>query len=213
MRGTRGNLWRRVSAPSTSRRWCTALVSTGVLVGVLTPAAVAGQSPPASETTGAGTSQTPDESTSTDPVPDPAAVPGLNPNMPDYDETWRNAKQDPLSAAAWGCTPITISGIPHYSSGDVSAHGAWKKGECTNNYAVVDVILQEWYTDGTWRTKAADERTVAAGGGRGRSAVARAACDSNHKTSWRSIVDVDVVDEVDSAEEGIRNADVDCRVS
>src|SRR5699024_9274857 len=90
---------------------------------------------------------------------------------------------------------------PHYSSGDVSGHGAWKRGNCTNDVADVYNCLYEYYTDGSWRQKAcsATER-IYAGGGSANRTTARATCDNRYLTSWRNHIDVDVVDEIDTGE-------------
>ncbi|WP_198048266.1 hypothetical protein [Saccharomonospora iraqiensis] len=134
---------------------------------------------------------------------DPDAVPGSKPNPPSRDKTETQGNINEWETTAIGCTPVTRAHRPHLSSGDISAHGTWDKGSCTNNYASVEIWLQEWYTDGTWRTKAYDERTVAYGGGRGRAAVARVACQDGRATDWRAVVDVDVNDEIDTSEQAV----------
>jgi len=50
----------------------------------------------------------------------------------------------------------------------------------------------------TWRTHGTDVRTVYAGGGAGKRATARKVCRGAEPRSWRSIVDVDVVNVLDS---------------
>ncbi|MDK1476745.1 hypothetical protein QNO07_25650 [Streptomyces sp. 549] len=57
-------------------------------------------------------------------------------------------------SALAGCTPYSGRDNPHYSRGDVSGHGWWKKGTCTKDRADVYNCLYEWYTDNSWRQKA-----------------------------------------------------------
>lgn len=112
------------------------------------------------------------------------------------------------------CTPQSHKDNPHRSSTGfaVSGHGSWDKGTCNNNRAIVYNCLYEWYTDGTWRRKACSNkrelRPKAAGGGR---TTARRDCDNSQVTSWRNHVDVDVIDEGDTAEWPYRQNNVQCR--
>lgn len=55
------------------------------------------------------------------------------------------------NVALFGCTPGNGADNPHYTSPDVSGHGTYVKGSCTNNTAKVYNCLYEWYTDATWR--------------------------------------------------------------
>lgn len=78
-----------------------------------------------------------------------AAVPGIVPTGAKNDAIYLDAAGSVISqqganpdmaasqnssetqAAAFGCTPVSGRDNPHYSSGDVSGHGWWKKGNCT----------------------------------------------------------------------------------
>lgn len=118
-------------------------------------------------------------------------------------------------ALSLGCTPGNGADNPHYTAPDVSGHGTYVKGTCTNNTAKVYNCLYEWYTDGTWRRKNCSTTvTVTAGGGSGNRSNARSRCDStSQKISWRNHEDVDVIGEVDSGNQPYRQADVYCVVN
>jgi hypothetical protein len=124
---------------------------------------------------------------------------------------------DALTTAAslLGCTPGNGADNPHYTAPDVSGHGTYVKGTCTNNTAKVYNCLYEWYTDNTWRRKACSTTvTVTAGGGAGNRSNARHACDSTSRNiSWRNHEDVDVIGEVDSGDTPYRQAAVLCVVN
>jgi hypothetical protein len=123
----------------------------------------------------------------------------------------------PTTAAAeadglW-CTPVSGRDNPHQSVADVSGHGWWDKGSCSNNQADVWNCLAEWYTDNTWRWKACSPLTrLSPGGGAGNRTTARSYCETFELTSWRNYVDVNVVDEWDTAEQPYNGANVYCRV-
>ena len=111
------------------------------------------------------------------------------------------------------CTPVSGRDNPHYSSPDVSGHGWWDKGTCTGNQADVYNCLYEYYTDGYWYRKNCSAKVrVYAGGGSGNRSTARNTCADLSYTSWRNHVDVDVVNESDTAEQPYNQADVACRV-
>ena len=114
-----------------------------------------------------------------------------------------------------GCTPGNGADNPHYTAPDVSGHGAYIKGTCTNNTARVYNCLYEWYTDNTWRQKACSTTvTVTAGGGAGNRPSARRACDSiSRNISWRNHEDVDVIGEIDTSDKPYRQAHVYCVVN
>jgi hypothetical protein len=115
--------------------------------------------------------------------------------------------------ALLGCTPGSGRDNPHRSGGDVSGHGWWTKGSCSNNRAKVYNCLYEWYTDNTWRQKACSPtKTLKPGGGSSNRTVARASCANSLVTSWRNHVDVDVIGEWDSGEWPHNQANVGCRV-
>jgi hypothetical protein len=118
-------------------------------------------------------------------------------------------------AAAFGCTPVSGRDNPHRSSTGVavSGHGWWDKGTCSNNQADVYNCIYEWYTDNTWRRKDCSlTRRLSPGGGSGNRTTARRDCANTRLTSWRNHVDVDVVGEIDTAENPYRQNDVNCRV-
>ncbi len=114
-----------------------------------------------------------------------------------------------------GCTPGNGADNPHYTAPDVSGHGTYVKGTCTNNTAKVYNCLYEWYTDGTWRRKSCSSTvTVTAGGGAGNRSNARHVCHStSQRISWRNHEDVDVISEVDDGNNPYRQADVYCVVN
>lgn len=114
-----------------------------------------------------------------------------------------------------GCTPGNGADNPHYTAPDVSGHGTYVKGTCTNNTAKVFNCLYEFYTDNTWRQKACSTTvTVKAGGGSGNRSNAQHACDSTGQTiSWRNHEDVDVIGEIDTGDNPFRQANVNCVVN
>jgi len=117
--------------------------------------------------------------------------------------------------ALWHCTPGNGADNPHYTAPDVSGHGTYVKGTCTNNKARVYNCLYEYYTDGTWRRKACGPTvTVTAGGGAGNRSNARHVCHSTSQLiSWRNHEDVDVIGEADSSNRPYRQANVYCVVN
>jgi hypothetical protein len=119
------------------------------------------------------------------------------------------------SARLLGCTPGNGADNPHYTAPDVSGHGTYVKGTCTNNTAKVYNCLYEFYTDNTWRQKACSTTvTVTAGGGSGNRSNARHACDSTSQTiSWRNHEDVDVIGQIDTGDNPFRQANVNCVVN
>jgi hypothetical protein len=128
----------------------------------------------------------------------------------------RGADADRVAGSALlGCTPGNGADNPHYTAPDVSGHGTYVKGTCSNNTAKVYNCLYEWYTDNTWRQKACSSTvTVTAGGGSGNRSNARHACDSTSQTiSWRNHEDVDVIGEIDTGDNPYRQANVNCVVN
>jgi hypothetical protein len=93
-----------------------------------------------------------------------------------------------IAAVAAACTPYVDGDNPHLSSGDVSAHGWWYRGSCANQKTTVYIGLQEFYSDGSWRTKATSSAYVWPGGGSGNRATARHVCESVVPAGWRSYV-------------------------
>lgn len=181
------------------KRWCTVLGSTVVLVGVIASSAAATES---SSAPGAG-----EQATGTRVELASTAVPGIDPEIEDQQAS---VQPDSDAQPAWWCTPDTRSDNPHVTRGDVSGHGWWFKGDCSNNRAVVTVCLQQYYTDGTHRTKECNDRTIAPGSSR--RANARTACTGRALTTWRNVVDVDVVGEADAAEQDAKYENISCRV-
>jgi len=96
------------------------------------------------------------------------------------------------SGAAAACTPYVDGDHAHVSSGDVSVHGWWYRNTCPNTKTTVYVGLQEYYSDGTWRTKATGSKYVYPGGGSANRAVARHVCESVVTAGWRSYVIVHI---------------------
>ena len=121
----------------------------------------------------------------------------------------------PGSDLRLGCTPGNGADNPHYTAPDVSGHGTYVKGTCSNNTAKVYNCLYEWYTDNTWRQrKCSSTVTVRAGGGSGNRSNARHVCHStNQLISWRNHEDVDVIGEVDDGNNPMREAAVYCVVN
>ncbi|ASU82568.1 hypothetical protein CDO52_07025 [Nocardiopsis gilva YIM 90087] len=87
----------------------------------------------------------------------------------------------------------------HISStaNEASGHGWWVNGDCDTTQAVVMVQLQQ-YTGGSWNDVGrVGQETVRSGGGSANRATGRAACNSSATTTWRSVVDADLVGIVD----------------
>lgn len=148
------------------------------------------------------------------------AVPGIAPAGADRDAVYLDREGRKVSVpqekpAAIGCTPESGRDNPHYSSGDVSGHGWWKKGNCTAATAHVYNCLYEFYTDNSWRQKACSPtKQLRPYTGSGDRTVARARCNSTAQTiSWRNHVDVDVDGQIDTAEKPMNQANVACVVS
>jgi hypothetical protein len=82
-----------------------------------------------------------------------------------------------------------------------SGHGWWINRDCNATHAVVTVQLQQYYSDGSWRNiGTAGSATVRSGGGAGNRATGRVDCLSNVQTSWRSVIDVDVIGVADTTD-------------
>jgi hypothetical protein len=81
---------------------------------------------------------------------------------------------------------VRMGAFPH----EVVGYGSWINVDCPVRSATVTVQLQE-YRDGRWRNVGTvGKRTVGSGG----RALARARCNSQSSTRWRSVIDVDLVD-------------------
>lgn len=177
--------------------------------------AVANAPASAGEPTGLGTGATS--------VPFKDAVPGIAPLGADKTAVYLDSAGRVMPTAKSpsagsettliGCTPVSGRDNPHKSGGDVSGHGWWKKGSCSNDRAKVYNCLYEWYTDNSWRQKACSPtRELRPYTGSGDRTTARRGCDNTLLTSWRNHVDVDVIGEVDSGEWPYTGAGVNCRV-
>lgn len=96
------------------------------------------------------------------------------------------------------CNFYTQGDYVHVSGTDASGHGWWTNVNCDATWAVVTVVLQEYYSDGTWRDKGSGSATVRSGGGSGNRATGRAGCNAGTAlTGWRSVIDVDLVGQPD----------------
>ncbi len=155
-------------------------------------------------------------------VPSKDAVPGIAPPGADKTAVYLDSAgrviptaKSPSAVsetAGIGCTPVSGRDNPHPSAGDVSGHGWWDKGNCSNDRANVYNCLYEWYTDNSWRQKACSPtKELWPGGGSANRTVARHACADTQRTSWRNHVNVDVIGEIDTGEWPYNQADVNCR--
>lgn len=130
-----------------------------------------------------------------------------------------NEDNQPTPKWPWGCNPGSDMDNIHYSKGDVSVHGWWYKGDCSNNRAEVTVKLEALWCDPLgcrWIDPPQSPVTpnhdiVYPGGGSANRVVARGPCASGVKTGWRATVEVDVQGEVDNSEIKIQTADMFCR--
>lgn len=111
------------------------------------------------------------------------------------------------------CYFTTRGDYVHRTGGDASGHGWWENINCPVLQADVRIWLQQYYSDGSWRTRGSTGyKRVYSGGGSANRANARAGCDSSAVTSWRSVVDVDLVGLSDSSEKLITNTrNISCR--
>lgn len=112
------------------------------------------------------------------------------------------------------CTPESGVDNPHRSSTGVAAsgHGWWKQGTCENDEAkVYNCLYRFWTSDELWHKQAcSDVKTLKPGGGSSNRTVARKDCKSTKSKLWRNHVDVDVINEWDTAEKPMRQATVNC---
>lgn len=126
--------------------------------------------------------------------------------------TGRPRSMQPSLTAASSCQPIGKTDYPHYSSGDVSGHGWWEKGNCTASKAHVYNALLEFYNNFSWRQKAESSVVdVYPGGGSANRSAARVFCNYiAGNVSWRNVVDVDADGESDPSDKPYTQQDVDC---
>ncbi len=145
-----------------------------------------------------------------------AAVPALAPvgAVNSNHETTSATSHRPGQGSS--CSPIAAGDYVHVSStppATASGHGWWKRGNCTAASAQVDIVLQEYFNDGSWRDRGqAGQGTYIPGGGAGHRATARAVCQTTTRTSWRSVVNVYPVGESGSASSTTSKQDINCRV-
>lgn len=122
------------------------------------------------------------------PAPYPGAVPAPDPGASAVVPESPLAPVTSSSAVASACTPYVDGDYAHVSSGEVSVHGWWYRNNCANTKTTVTIGLQEYYSDGVWRTKATGSAYVYPGGGSGNRATARRVCESVITAAWRSYV-------------------------
>jgi hypothetical protein len=133
-----------------------------------------------------------------------------------------NLAKETLSATRFqrgkltSCTPVAKGDYVHISStppATASGHGWWDKGNCTATRAVVSIVLQEYFSDGSWRDRGqGGQGTYRPGGGASHRATARAVCQTTTTTGWRSVVNVSVVGESGTASVTTPARDINCRV-
>ncbi|MER7513427.1 hypothetical protein ACIP46_37735 [Streptomyces lavendulae] len=130
--------------------------------------------------------------------------------------TGGSAEEVQERSAAEVCVFETRGDYVHVSSSafEASGHGWWVNGNCPTTTAVVTVQLQEYYSDGVWRNVGSKGKsTVRSGGGSQGRATGRGPCKSSAVTSWRSVVDVDLVGLSDSPEKLVTaGRDLACRL-
>lgn len=99
----------------------------------------------------------------------------------------------PPPVAAGTCTPIAVGDNAHLSPPQVSAHGWWESGNCTDPRATVTVGLQEYFSDKTWRDKGEPgyNTTIRPGGGSSARVTAKDTCVGVALAGWRTYVIVD----------------------
>ncbi|MEV0783303.1 hypothetical protein AB0I52_10020 [Streptomyces sp. NPDC050423] len=124
--------------------------------------------------------------------------------------------KSPKSSKVGGlhCTPISGRDNPHVSENkiDMSGHGWWKKGDCSNSRAKVFNCIYEYFTDHSWRQQACSPtKELKPGGGSSNRTVARINCRTFQQTSWRNHVEVDVIGELDTGEKPMNQAKAACR--
>jgi hypothetical protein len=103
---------------------------------------------------------------------------------------------------------VHISSTPPRAA---QAHGWWTRGTTTATLAVVTVQLQV-KRNGVWsNVGTAAKSTVKPGGGAGNRTTARVECGTWSSYEWRSVVDVDLVGQVDTPDKKTTTArTLDC---
>lgn len=114
-----------------------------------------------------------------------------------------------------GCVYETKGDNPHYSRGDVSAHGWWlrRSNECPARADVRVFLYGRWCEDGEceWRYLASNGGRIRPGGGRGNRVTVRNKCYTNEPTYYRSVVDVDILGQIDPPDQVENINQVRCR--
>ena len=146
-----------------------------------------------------------DDSPETNEADDPI-LPGDTPTKPGGPETGYSADAaNPADVAAAGAGAFITNGDRvHVSStppATASGHGWWLKISGSGTKAKVTVVLQAKDRNGTWHNVATGSKIVKPGGGSSRRANARKTCTNiNRYTTWRSVIDVDIIGVADSAD-------------
>lgn len=95
----------------------------------------------------------------------------------------------------------------HWSStaGDVSGHGWWDNGDCpAGTRANITTYLEEYFSDGVWRTRnVGTKKNAYSGGGSANRANARVTCTGSAEVSWRTVTDIDLINISDTNNVGI----------
>jgi hypothetical protein len=114
------------------------------------------------------------------------------------------------------CSPTAKGDYVHISSTapqTASGHGWWLRNNCTAAKATVEIVLQEYFSDGSWRSRGqGGQATVYPGGGSSNWANARAVCLTKNLTGWRSVINVYPVGESGSGSDTTAAQNIYCRV-
>lgn len=162
--------------------------------------APAGVEPPDSNVSVSGTAVIPSGGSSA--LDDPAtAHPAVAPAGSESPDSNGSVSGSAVVPADYYCVFITRYDEVHHPAGTdyVSGHGWWDNVDCpAGTKAKVTTWIQEYYSDGSWRTKDTGDKTVYSGGGSANRSNARRTCQGSATVSWRSEVDVDLVGISDS---------------
>jgi len=120
------------------------------------------------------------------PAPYPGAVPAPNPGAGAVLPAPPSAPVTSSPAVAAACQPYVDGDYAHVTLGDVSAHGWWYQNNCPYVKTTVYMGLQEFYSDGSWRTKATNSAYLYPG--KANKANVRDACQNGEFTGWRSYI-------------------------
>lgn len=107
---------------------------------------------------------------------------------------------------------VMVADNPHFSQGDVSAHGCYTGGPA-GGQAVVRNWIEQKTSDGKWKLVATGSPVIVPEGcGRGKRSNARADCRNFNRTLYRNVVDVDIAGAVDSPLKAYKENWVNCGV-